>query len=229
MAGLLEELAAEAPVLLVIDDLHWADQSTAALLRHVLESRPDTRLLVLATQRPGEGASEAQAEALQRLSQGQFVERVPLGGLSHDDIVRLAHDVTGVTSPPSWPAPSRRRPTATRSSSRRSCATWSESDRGASVLSLARGDVPERVREVVNLRLVRLSDACLRLLTVAAVMGTDFEPALLEQVSDLQGEDLADRAGRGAGRRRAGRGRQRRARAVLVLPRAGAPHPARRA
>ena len=66
-----------------------------------------------------------------------------------------------------------------------------ESDRGASVLSLARGDVPERVREVVNLRLVRLSDACLRLLTVAAVMGTDFEPALLEQVSDLQGEDLA--------------------------------------
>jgi hypothetical protein len=69
--------------LLLIDDLYWADESTAALLRHVLESRPEMRLLVVATQRPGEGmASGAQAEGLQRLTQGQFVERVPLGGLS---------------------------------------------------------------------------------------------------------------------------------------------------
>ena len=67
----------------------------------------------------------------------------------------------------------------------------SDSDRAASVLSLARADVPERVREVVKLRLARLSDACVRLLTVAAVIGMEFELAPLEQVSDLQGEDLA--------------------------------------
>ncbi len=67
----------------------------------------------------------------------------------------------------------------------------SESDRGASVLSLAQAEVPERVREVVNLRLGRLSEACVRLLTVAAVVGNEFELDTLEQVTDLQGEDLA--------------------------------------
>ena len=51
--------------------------------------------------------------------------------------------------------------------------------------------MPERVREVVNLRLARLSDAGVRLLTVAAIIGVEFELAPLEQVSDLQGEDLA--------------------------------------
>jgi predicted ATPase len=47
------------------------------------------------------------------------------------------------------------------------------------------------VREVVNLRLARLGAPRVRLLTVAAVIGTEFEFAPLEEVSDLQGEDLA--------------------------------------
>jgi predicted ATPase len=67
----------------------------------------------------------------------------------------------------------------------------SESDRGGGVLSLARADLPESIRELVNLRLAPLGDACVRLLTVAAVMGTEFELEPLERVSDLAGEDLA--------------------------------------
>ena len=175
----------------MIDDLHWADQSTAALLRHVLESRPEARLLVLATQRPGEGASEAQAEALQRLSQGQFVERAPLGGLSEDDIVAARQAVSDRELAPELARAIQEETRGNPFFVQEIVRHLSESDRGANVLSLARGEVPERVREVVNLRLVRLSDPCVRLLTVAAVIGTDFELAPLEQVSDLQGEDLA--------------------------------------
>ena len=59
------------------------------------------------------------------------------------------------------------------------------------MLSLARAEVPERVREVIDLRLARLGEACVRLLTVAAVIGMEFQLAPLEQVSDLQGEDFA--------------------------------------
>ena len=47
------------------------------------------------------------------------------------------------------------------------------------------------MREVIDLRLARLSDACVRLLTVAAVIGMEFQFGPLEQVSDLQGEDFA--------------------------------------
>ena len=66
----------------------------------------------------------------------------------------------------------------------------SESDRTGTVLSLARAEVPDRVREVVSLRLARLDEASVRVLSVAAVIGSEFQLPALEQVSDLEGDDL---------------------------------------
>jgi len=67
----------------------------------------------------------------------------------------------------------------------------SESDRSGGVLSLARAGLPESVREVIDLRLAPLDEACVRLLIVAAVIGGEFELEPLERISDLEGEDLA--------------------------------------
>ena len=64
-----------------------------------------------------------------------------------------------------------------------------ESEAGESVLSLTHADVPERVREVVNLRLARLSDPAVRLLAVAAVIGSEFDLSLLEDVGTVQGDE----------------------------------------
>ena len=47
MTATLSELSAARPVLLVLDDLHWADQPTLLLLRHVLRSTDDARLGVI--------------------------------------------------------------------------------------------------------------------------------------------------------------------------------------
>ena len=47
------------------------------------------------------------------------------------------------------------------------------------------------VREVIDLRLAPLDEACVRLLIVGAVIGGEFELEPLERISDLQGEDLA--------------------------------------
>jgi DNA-binding SARP family transcriptional activator len=192
VASLLDELAAEAPVLLLLDDLHWADQSTAALLRHTLESRPDMRLLVLATQRPADVApGGALAEALQRLSQQQFVERVTLSGLLDADVAQLSRSLTGQDLSGELVRAIRDEAGGNPFFVQEIVRHLSEGDRSGSVLSLARADVPEGIREVVDLRLARLGDACVRLLTVAAVIGAEFELEPLERVSDLQGEDLA--------------------------------------
>ncbi|HEV2309664.1 MAG TPA: adenylate/guanylate cyclase domain-containing protein, partial [Acidimicrobiia bacterium] len=51
VVDLLERAAAESPVLLILDDLHWADTPSLRLLRHLLASSDDARLLVLAAYR----------------------------------------------------------------------------------------------------------------------------------------------------------------------------------
>ncbi len=192
VASLLDELAAEAPVLLVLDDLHWADQSTAALLRHTLESRPAMRLLVLATQRPVEATrAGALAEALQRLSQQHLLARVTLSGLHDADVAQLSHGLAGHELSTELVHAIREEAGGNPFFVQEIVRHLSESDRRGGALSLAPADVPEGIREVVDLRLARLGDPCVRLLTLAAVIGTEFELAPLEQVSDLQGEDLA--------------------------------------
>ena len=52
--GLLEHAAAQRPMLLVLDDLHWADPDSAALLRHLGTSLARSRLLMLLTTRTQE-------------------------------------------------------------------------------------------------------------------------------------------------------------------------------
>jgi DNA-binding SARP family transcriptional activator len=192
VASLLDELAADVPVLLVLDDLHWADDSTAALLRHTLESRPDMRVLVLATQRPSDLApAGAVAKALQRLAQHHVVERLTLSGLPDLDVAQLSRNLTGHELAPELVHAIREEAGGNPFFVQEIVRHLSDSDHGGGVLSLARADVPDGVREVVDLRLARLGAACVRLLGVAAVIGVEFELAPLEQVSDLEGEDLA--------------------------------------
>ncbi len=192
VASFLERLALDAPVLLLLDDLQWADQSTAALLRHTLESRAEMRLLVVATQRPADvDPAGALAEALQRLSQQDFVERMELPGLRDADIAVLSGSLTGQVLPADLVraigAETGGNPFFTQEIVRH----LGDSGDAGGLLWLARADVPEGIRQVLDLRLMRLGQACVRLLTVAAVIGTDFEFAALEGASDLQGEDLA--------------------------------------
>jgi DNA-binding SARP family transcriptional activator len=192
VAGLLDEISAETPVLLLIDDLHWSDQGTAAILRHALDARPEMRVLVLATQRPAEmPATGPTAEALRRLSHGPYVERMPLSGLSDPEIAQLAQDLSGRELAGELVRGIQAETAGNAFFVLEVVRDLSDSDRTASVLSLARAEVPARVRDVMNLRLARLAEATLRLLTVAAVIGSEFELALLERISDLDDDDLA--------------------------------------
>ena len=96
VASLLAELSVEAAVLVVLDDLHWADHSSVALLRHALQSAAGARLLVVATQRQTETASGGPlAQALQRLTQQGLLERVQLVGLADTEVAELSRVLAG--------------------------------------------------------------------------------------------------------------------------------------
>jgi len=192
VASLLAELSADAPVLLVLDDLQWADQSSVALLRHALESRPEMRLFVLATQRLTEMPSAGpRAQALQRLTQAGLLQRMTLTGLLDADVAQLSRSLTDRELPAELVHAIHGEAAGNPFFVQEIVRHLSDSDSSAGALSLARADLPESVREVIDLRLAPLGDACVRLLTVAAVIGTEFELEPLARISDLEGEDLA--------------------------------------
>jgi predicted ATPase len=58
LCGALEELAVEKPLILIFEDLHWADDSTLHLISALARRRAQVRLIVLATYRPQDGATE---------------------------------------------------------------------------------------------------------------------------------------------------------------------------
>ena len=88
--ALLDDRAAAAPVLLVLEDLHWADTSTLDLVVFLAHNLDDRRVLLLATYRADEPSS---AERMRRLADG--VRRsgsalvLELGPLERDELAAL--------------------------------------------------------------------------------------------------------------------------------------------
>src|SRR5262245_11584465 len=83
-------LAARVPVVLVLDDLHWADTGTVALLRHVARFAPRARLLVLGTYRDVDvDRQHPLAEALGTLPRETRYEHVGLTGLDRPAVQAL--------------------------------------------------------------------------------------------------------------------------------------------
>jgi predicted ATPase len=66
LCGALEELAAEKPLVLIFEDLNWADDSTLHLISALARRRAPARLMVLATYRPQDVATEHPLKALKQ-------------------------------------------------------------------------------------------------------------------------------------------------------------------
>ena len=85
--------ARERPVVLILDDLHWADTSTSLLLGHLLQDAAPMRLLVLGT--TARRASSALGELVSRLRRQAMFERIDAdrpdrGGGAGDDPPRTS-------------------------------------------------------------------------------------------------------------------------------------------
>ena len=125
VAALLGEIGAEAPVVLVFDDLQWADRPTLQLLRHLVRAPAPRRVLFLGTYRESEISDRHPLhELIGDLRREGTLRRLELGGLDGARGRRAGRRAglragLGRPSCARW----RARPRATRSSSRRSCAT----------------------------------------------------------------------------------------------------------
>ncbi|HZC90126.1 MAG TPA: BTAD domain-containing putative transcriptional regulator, partial [Mycobacterium sp.] len=183
VVALLEVASTEAPVVLVLDDLHWAAKPTLLLLRHLLRFGDRARVQIVGTYRSTDlDRSHPLAAMLADLHRDGTASRISLGGLDEDDVSayvakagyddeELGHALASVTGGnPFFLIEALRHVDE-------SGGVWDPST------------LPQGVREAVSRRLSRLPIETNKALAAAAVVGSRFALDLVERVV---GDDLVD-------------------------------------
>ena len=195
MTELVKSLAARHPLVLVIEDLHWADEMSVRLFSFLGRRLEGHRILLVGTVREEEldGTSPVR-RMLADLSKEDRLVRLALAPLS------LAHTRELVRSL------SQGSRADESSLARLEDRVWTLSEGNPFViveslrekLDTARGPnlpdlsaVPAKVRELILGRLERLSEGGQHLLATAAVIGRDCEFQLLQRAADLEETDAA--------------------------------------
>ncbi len=192
IATFLRRASEPAPLVLVLDDLHWADEGSMMLLGFVAPEIRRSRLLLLATYREHE-----MRRMPQRLAEITRVgERVTLGGFDHAEIdafVRRAADVT----PQSSLVDALLRVTEGNPFFLAETVRLMRAEGQLDAQTSGTGSIalPDEVRDVIRRHLRPLSEDDRMLLTIAAVLGREFDLAALQLACELPGDRLLDRLG----------------------------------
>jgi class 3 adenylate cyclase len=190
----LQRAGRDAPVVLVLDDLHWADKPTLLLLQYLARNIDRDRLLIFGTYRDVDlDRRHPLADALTVLRRESVFERVLLRGLDRDGVKALI-EVIGEQETPDEFATTIFRETegnpffiaeilrhlAETGALQRVDGEWTGTPESVAE------HLPEGIREVIGRRLDRLSDAANRMLSTAAAMPGGFT---LDVVRTVTGDD----------------------------------------
>ncbi|MET8351445.1 MULTISPECIES: AAA family ATPase [unclassified Micromonospora] len=184
VAELFQRLADVRPLVLVIEDLHWADRSTRDLIGFLVRAARPGRLLLVSTYRTDElQRGHPLRPFLAELDRARGVERVELGRLDRDGTAAILADLLGADPPP------------------RAIDDVHERTQGnpffIEELTVA-GDpigcaaLPETLRDLLLARVDRLPEPAQRVLRIAAAGGTRFAHHLLAEVAGLPEAELED-------------------------------------
>ena len=190
LAEWLDEVATRRPVVLALDDLHWADRATLALVRRLATRPQRVPLLLLGCARdvellPGHPLTEA----LAAIRRDRPVLRVALHGLDDAAVAAVVEELTGAR-----PGPVDARALRERTGGNPFFVREMAQHPGEVAL-------PDAVRDIVAARAGRLPERAQRLLELAAIAGSEFDVELVQtaagepEESVLDGLDDALRAG----------------------------------
>ena len=173
VSSLLADAAHLRPLVLFLDDLHWADQSSLLLLRHLARSAKSAPLMILGTYRPVEVSDQHPlAAALAELRRSRALERLSLSGLGEAEVAELIMGRTGQQVPREFV----RRVTDRSEGNPFFIEELLHDVDAESDWNVAASGVPDSVRDLLLRRLRSLGDDCRQALSVAAVAGRDFKP-----------------------------------------------------
>ncbi len=200
VTGFLQAIAAEVPVALLLDDLHWADGASLELLQHLAQHTRADRILVLGTYRDVEVNRKHPLEAaLRNLIREDLVIRIPVRRLEQGGTTALIATTLGERTVPAAFAELVQKRTegnpffvqqllrffVERGDVYQEDGRWIQR-------SLDTIDVPESVRSVIGQRLTRLSDPTQEVLGEASVLGQTFTFSALADIGGQAEDTLED-------------------------------------
>jgi DNA-binding CsgD family transcriptional regulator/tetratricopeptide (TPR) repeat protein len=182
LLSLLDALGQERPVLLVIEDLQWADSSTRAALTFLARSLTGERVLVVGSYRPDDLYRSHPLRLLRaEIERDPRARRIALEPLSRDELAEQLADILGGPPPPELLE-----------------RLWQRSGGnplfGEELLAAGReghGPAPDTLRDALMLRVERLSEPAQELLRLVAV-GERLDHRLLDDASGLEPRALRD-------------------------------------
>ena len=193
VATFLRNASEETPLVLVLDDLHVADEPSLLMLQFVASGIADARVTLLAIYRdPDPDRGEQEDARLPELARAASV-RIALGGLAEMDVVSYVRS-TAAVEPPTSVVDAIFRETEGNplfvGEVVRLLATEGLLDRP--LHASWHLNVPRGVRDVIGRRLRHVSPECIDVLTLASVLGREFGLDALERLSERPARELLD-------------------------------------
>ena len=191
VSGFLRNAARGGPLVLILDDLHAADEPSLLLLQFVAREMASSRLLLVCAYRDVDPTlGDPLTGALAELAREPHTAHIGLAGLSDAHVSKYVELAAGIEPP-------RRLVSAIHTETEGNPLFVAEIVRLlASEGRMADADahlrIPPGVRAVIGERVKRLSAPCRKVLIPAAVMGREFEPDVLARLSGLSGHELLD-------------------------------------
>lgn len=202
VVGFLVHAAANRPLLVILDDLHWADTPSLLVMQHLARRLAGSRICVIGTYRDVDlDRQHPLAGVVAELRQRRLYDRIRLHGFDEDEL-RAMLAVVGQQDEATISTPflaalleeTEGNPFFVEETLRHLAESGKLVRRGTEWVSDATSisdlDIPEGVREVIGRRLSRLSDPCNTALHSAAVLGREFDFTVLGAMTEMGGDDL---------------------------------------
>ncbi len=204
VVGLLVHVSRHQPVVVVLDDLQWADKASLQLLRHVLAADEPMQVLVLGTYRDSElSRAHPLLETLAALHRRDGVARIELAGLDDTGVVSFIEAAAGhalddaavglaravhreTDGNPFFVSEVLRHLSETGAITQDVTGRWIARDTSEQLA------LPASVRVVIGARVGRLGRDAERVLSLASVIGRDFDLDVLARASDSSEDEVLD-------------------------------------
>jgi len=181
----LDRAAEPDGLLLVLDDIQWADEPSLLLLAHLVRQLRGVRMLILATCREPAPPGDRCGELIRMLPADANTERAALTGLPPDAVAALLAAAGRAASPKQ--AQAVHAETGGNPFLVRELARMRAEQPGA-----APGTVPGTVLDITSYRIARLGPASQDVLRAAAVAGTSFSVGIVAQMLGVAVLSLLD-------------------------------------